>query len=103
MKKSNPKAYQHFKGAIGFKGGAALRCRVGKHTACRGSRCAVKKTVECHSVCPIKKTHNADWTLAKNTEKCKNGHKFCEGTYTTKDGKTHSWGAFACRQIAMME
>ena len=77
LRKTNPRAYRYFRKAIGYKGGAVARCQVAKHSACRGAHCSVKKTVKCHSVCPIKKistgtitkcgNNHGAWTLPENT------------------------------------
>ena len=102
LRKKDPEAYRYFKKAIGYKGGAVVRCKVAKHSACRGGSCAAKKTVTCHSVCPIRWLPRLLWTFPGKTPDCHGGRRFCDGTFKTKDGKTQSYGAFACQQIAMM-
>lgn len=80
------------------KGYAVVRCKVTKHSACRQGNCAVKKSVKCHSVCPGRL-----WSDGKKQRDCgEEGKKFCQGHYTDADGKKQSFGALACRQIAIM-
>merc|ERR1711988_498264 len=80
-----------------------VRCTAIKYTACRKSVCAVKKFVECYSVCPMTKPE-ALLIPAANPECGSEGRKRCEGPFhqngTLIAGK--SYGALACHQIAMM-
>ena len=104
-------AYKHFQkllpGSVPL-GLSVVRCLVTKHTSCRQRNCAVKKSVQCHSICErTKKAATLDRKLkanvASHTEDCgEGGKKLCDGYYTDTNGAKQSFGAFACRQVAMM-
>jgi len=69
-------------------GWAVARCNMIKHTACRGKRCEVKKSVQCASVC----VENG-WDGVAGMPRFKHCQKkFCKG----------KMGALACREIARM-
>ena len=100
--------YEHFKKAMGKLDHSVVRCLVRKHTACRQGNCAVKKSVQCHSVCPRKRGKDFDDKLNVYvpglTKDChgEGGEKFCEGHYTDEHGEKQSFGAIACGQVAIM-
>jgi len=105
LPKDSP-VHKHFKEAQGAHNKAVVRCLVAKHSACREGQCAVKKSVQCHSVCKRKKYDYNKETGIRNPSHTKDcgavGKKLCEGHYTDADGKKQSFGAVACREIAMM-
>ena len=102
----NSPAYKHFEKAQGDNGHSVVRCLVTKHSACRQGNCAVKKRVQCHSVC---KRAKKDWDekiedyVPGLTKDCygKGGKELCNGYYTV-NGTKHHFGAIACRDVAMM-
>ena len=73
----------------------AVNCALTKHTACRGTRCAVKKYVRCHSVCQVYALNR----YGMKTRRC--SKRFCKGRYKA-NGKWFSYGAMACQEVAMM-
>ena len=105
LPKDSP-AHKHFKEAQGRQNIAVVRCLVAKHSACREGQCAVKKSVKCHSVCKRDALDYNPNTATSNPSLTKDcgavGKKLCEGHYTDADGKKQSFGAMACREIAMM-
>ena len=72
-KKGSP-AYEHFKSAMGYRGGVVARCDLVKYTACIRGKCAVKKTVNCRDVCKVTgfATHPKNHPMFKvpRVEKC---------------------------------
>ena len=102
----NSPAHKHFKEAQGKWGYGVVRCLVTKHTACRQGNCAVKKHVQCHSVCKrVGENYNGkiDEYVPGLTKDCGEvGKELCKGNYTDANGTTHHYGAIACRNVAMM-
>lgn len=88
-KKFRMEAYRALKSKSGHGGYATAKCKVVKHTACRGADCAVKKVVTCSDICKfVKWEHSGESLLVKYDR------------HTCSPGLCRKYGALICRGIA---